>query len=93
MTSVEVSLADPLAQLIEGKNRLEVEAGTIGDMLSGIAGAYPALKSAVWPGKAGPSPFLAIFIDDEDYRLRDGLDTRVEPGSVSYTHLTLPTKA
>lgn len=82
MTSAELNLADPLAQLIEGKSSIEVESGTIGEILSRIAEEYPALRSAVWPGKAGPSPFLAIFIDDEDYRLREGLETKVQPGSV-----------
>lgn len=82
MPSAAVNLADPLAQLIEGKSTLDVEAGTIADVLKGIADQYPVLRSAIWPGDAGPSPFLAIFVDDEDYRLRGGLTSEVEPGSV-----------
>ncbi|MBQ71749.1 MAG: hypothetical protein CMJ67_02480 [Planctomycetaceae bacterium] len=82
MTSAEVNLADPLAQLIDGTSRLEVKSGTIRDVLAGIAQEHPALRSAVWPGDSGPSPFLAIFVDDEDYRLRGGLDTEVRPGSI-----------
>jgi adenylyltransferase/sulfurtransferase len=72
-----------------GNRAVAVEGSTVRGALEALLGRFPALAPRVLPDGELPS-FLNVFVDGEDVRLHDGLDTPVEPGA---TILLLPAVA
>ena len=72
-----------------GNRTVDVEAATVREALDQLVTAYPGLKARVLEGDGVPS-FLNVFVDGDDVRLLDGLDTGVATGS---TILLLPAVA
>jgi molybdopterin converting factor small subunit len=72
-----------------GNRTVDVEAGTVREALDHLVTTYPALRNRVLEGDGVPS-FLNVFVDGDDVRLLDGLDTAVATGS---TILLLPAVA
>ncbi|MGH2936144.1 MAG: MoaD/ThiS family protein [Gaiellaceae bacterium] len=58
-------------------------------MLENLVANYPSLRERVFEGDDLPQ-FLNVFIDQDDIRLRDGLDTAVPDGA---TVILLPAVA
>lgn len=80
----------PVLRAEAGGNRaVPVEGETVRASLEALLEQFPALTARVLPDGALPS-FLNVFVDGQDVRLLDGLDTAVEPGS---TILLLPAVA
>jgi sulfur-carrier protein len=72
-----------------GQRQLEVGATTVKGALEELVGQYPSLASRVFDGETVP-PFLNVFVDGQDIRVLEGLETEV--GS-SATILLLPAVA
>lgn len=72
-----------------GNRSVQVEATTVRGALQALVAEYPALESRVLEGDGVPS-FLNVFVDGEDVRLLNGLDTEVSADS---TVLLLPAVA
>lgn len=47
---VEVNLWSGLRALADGKDKVEIEAKTVGEVLTGLVQAYPALKDTIDAG-------------------------------------------
>ena len=78
-TSVAVRLPGPLLPLVNGEDRLDVQAATVGEALAAVAARFPAFGAKVLPGGEVAGAFL-IAIGDDDIRDFDGLSTAVRPG-------------
>lgn len=72
-----------------GSRTVDVEAATVREALDQLVATYPGLKARVLEGDGVPS-FLNVFVDGDDVRLLDGLDTGVATES---TILLLPAVA
>jgi molybdopterin converting factor small subunit len=72
-----------------GNRTVEVEGATVRGALEALVTTYPALGGRVIEGDGVPS-FLNVFVDGEDVRLLQGLDTELSAGS---TVLLLPAVA
>jgi molybdopterin converting factor small subunit len=72
-----------------GQRQLEVEAATVSGALAQLVEQYPGLHGRVYDGEGVP-PFLNVFVDGQDIRGLDGLETPVAPGA---TILLLPAVA
>ena len=59
------------------------------EVLENLVATYPSLRERVFEGDELPQ-FLNVFIDQDDIRLRDGLDTAVPDGA---TVILLPAVA
>jgi molybdopterin synthase sulfur carrier subunit len=71
----------PVLRTEAGGNRtVEVEAGTVREALDALVAAHPALTGRVREGDGVPT-FLNVFVDGEDIRLLEGLETRLGPGA------------
>ena len=57
-----------------GNRTIDVAAGTVRGALDELVAAYPSLAPRVLAGDGVPT-FLNVFVDGEDIRLLDGLDT------------------
>ena len=76
----EVRIPPVLRAEAGGRRRVTVEAATVHEALRKLVADFPALESRVLPGDAVP-PYLNLFVDGEDVRIREGLDTPIGPGS------------
>jgi molybdopterin synthase sulfur carrier subunit len=72
-----------------GNRNVEIDGGTVREVLVTLVETYPALGDRVFD--AGELPqFLNVFVDGSDVRLLDGLDTQIGDGA---TVILLPAVA
>ena len=72
-----------------GNRSVEVLASTVRGALDELVSAYPSLAPRVLADEGIPT-FLNVFVDGDDIRLLDGLDTTITAGT---TVLLLPAVA
>jgi molybdopterin converting factor small subunit len=72
-----------------GAREVTAEGGTVRELLENLTTRLPALGSRVY-GDGAIQPFVNVYVDGEDVRTRDGLDT---PVAVSSTVILLPAMA
>ena len=65
-----------------GEREVVAEGGTVRDLLDDLTSRFPTLE--------GKLEFANVYVEGEDVRTRDGLDTKVQPGS---TVILLPAMA
>ena len=70
----------------------EVEAGgqTVGDVLRSLADQHPATQSQLFSEEGELNRYVNIYLNDEEVRVLEGLDTEVGPGD---TLVILPAMA
>jgi len=72
-----------------GRRSVDVDASTVRDALERLVADFPSLGPRVLPDGVLPA-FVNIFVDGDDVRILDGLETPVRPES---TILLLPAVA
>jgi sulfur-carrier protein len=72
-----------------GARELEASGGTVRELLDDLAAQHPALGARVVE-EGELQPFVNVYVDGEDVRTRDGLDTPVRESS---TVILLPAMA
>jgi molybdopterin converting factor small subunit len=72
-----------------GAREVEASGATVRELLEDLATRVPALGTRVY-GDGAIQPFVNVYVDGEDVRTRDGLDTPVRDGS---TVILLPAMA
>ena len=80
MAMPEIRIPPVLRPDAAGNRTVAVEAGTVREALTALVSMHPALESRLLAGDGVPS-YLNIFLDGDDIRLLDGLDTAVSPAS------------
>ena len=78
-----------LRQEAGGNRSVEVSASTVRGALDELVAAYPSLAPRVLTDGGIPT-FLNVFVDGDDIRLLDGLDTTIDAAA---TVLLLPAVA
>jgi molybdopterin converting factor small subunit len=86
---VEIRIPPVLRTETGGARTVEVDGQTVGEAIAALVAAHPPLEGRVRDGDGVPA-FHNVFVDGEDIRLLDGLDTPVRPGA---TVLLLPAVA
>jgi molybdopterin converting factor small subunit len=77
-----VRIPPTLREQTGGQRELAAEGDTVGELLDDLMGRFPALEEQL--------PFANVYLEGEDVRTLDGLDTEVKPGS---TVILLPAMA
>jgi molybdopterin synthase sulfur carrier subunit len=72
-----------------GERELAAEGETVRDLLDDLMGRFPALRPQLVEGD-DIAPFVNVYVEGEDVRTLDGIDTEVHPGS---TVILLPAMA
>ena len=73
-----------------GAKELQAEGGTVGDVLRSLADQHPATESQLFSEGGELNRYVNVYLNDEDVRVLDGLDTSV---SDSDTVVILPAMA
>jgi molybdopterin converting factor small subunit len=78
----KVRIPPTLREQTGGQRELAAEGDTVRDLLDDLMSRFPALEEQL--------PFANVYVEGEDVRTLDGLDTEVKPGS---TVILLPAMA
>ena len=73
-----------------GAKEVEAEGKTVGDVLRSLAERHPATQSQLFSEEGELNRYVNVYLNDEDVRVLDGLDTGVKE---SDTLVILPAMA
>lgn len=63
----------------DGESKPTAEGATVREVFGALTATYPELQDKLFEGDQLRG-FLNVYVDDEDIRYLDGLDTKVEDG-------------
>jgi len=76
---IRLELLAPLSQYSENQRVLEYEGGSVQEVVEQLAKRYPRLRDQLYvPSSFTPREFINIFLNGEDIRGLNGLDTRLK---------------
>ena len=79
--TVTVRIPTPLRTATGGESTVEVEAGTVGEVVKALEAAHPGVAERILDDGGKIRRFVNIFVDDEDVRFAGGLETPVREGA------------
>ena len=62
---------------VGGEKELTAEGGNVGDILRAVAETHPDTQSQLFSADGGLNRYVNVYLNDEDVRVLDGLDTAV----------------
>jgi adenylyltransferase/sulfurtransferase len=77
---VSVLIPTPLRGFTAGHDRLDLEGGTVGEVLEALVRAHVGLKRHLLQEDGRPRNFVNIYLNETDIRYLGQTGTRVEPG-------------
>ena len=79
--SLKVVIPTPLRKFTSGAESVEVESGTLKEILDKLESKYPGLRGSVCDDSGSLRRFINIYINGEDVRFLDNLSTPVGDGA------------
>ena len=76
-----IRIPTPLRTATGGASTVDVEPGTVGSALASLEQAHPGVSERLLDDNGQLRRFVNVFVDDEDVRFAQGLDTPVSDGS------------
>jgi molybdopterin synthase sulfur carrier subunit len=77
-----VRIPTQLRNLVDNQSELSVDGGTVGEVLKALDAAHPGFGERVFDDHGKLRRFVNVFVDDEDLRFLQGLDTELTDRSV-----------
>ena len=78
--SLMVRIPTPLRRMTGGKDKVEVESNTLGEMVENLESTYPGFKERLVDENGDLRYFVNIYINGEDVRFLQGLQTSTSTG-------------
>jgi MoaD family protein len=85
-----VKIPPVLRASVGGAKEVEASGASVGDVLRSLAEQHPATESQLFSEEGDLNRYVNVYLNDEDVRVLDGLDTTV---SESDTIVILPAMA
>jgi molybdopterin synthase sulfur carrier subunit len=85
----KVRIPPTLREQVNGEREVLAEGDTVRDLLEDLIGRFPALRTQIVED-GDLAPFVNVYVEGEDVRTREGIDTAVRAGS---TVILLPAMA
>jgi sulfur-carrier protein len=79
-----------LRQAVGGAREIDASGGTVREVLDDLATRFPAVRSHLLDDSGDLNRFVNVYVNNEDVRLGDGLETSVSTDS---TVIVLPAMA
>ena len=79
--AIKVEIPAPLREQSGGNTEVQVQGATVGAALADLVKQYPALEPKLFQNGA-LRPYINIFVNDEDIRYLDEMDTAVKDGTI-----------
>ncbi|MEV8374870.1 MoaD/ThiS family protein [Kribbella sp. NPDC056861] len=78
--SVSVRVPTILRPYTQGVSEVSVEGGTLSEVLESLDASYPGIKSRVLDESGELRRFVNIYVDNDDVRFSEGLQTPIKDG-------------
>jgi MoaD family protein len=78
--TVEVRLPTVLRPHAGGATTVSAEGTTIGEVIESLVGRYPGMSGQVLTPEGSLHRFVNVYLNDDDVRYLDQLDTKVADG-------------
>lgn len=78
--AVTVRIPTTLRPLSGGASTVEVDAGSLSDVIKALDAAHPGFADRLLDEQGNLRRFVNVFVDDDDVRYLDGLRTNVPDG-------------
>ena len=75
-----VRIPTPLRTVTGGKATVTVDGSTVREVVKNLDAAHPGLGERVLDDNGEVRRFVNVFVDDEDVRFQEGLDTPLADG-------------
>ena len=85
----KIRIPPTLREQAGGQREVAAEGDTVRDLLEDLMGRFPGLRSQLVED-GDIAPFVNVYVEGEDVRTLEGLETEVRPGS---TVILLPAMA
>jgi molybdopterin synthase sulfur carrier subunit len=72
-----VLVPTPLRRLTGGQSKVEVDGADVGALISAIDSQFPGVADKVLDGDGNVKRFINVFVNDDEIRQLQGLDTPV----------------
>jgi molybdopterin converting factor small subunit len=80
--AVEVRLPTLLRPHVDGASSVSAEGATVGEVFAALTAQHPGLAGQLVDDQGGLHKFVNVYVDDDDIRYLDQLDTKVADGNV-----------
>ena len=77
---ITVNIPTPLRKLTNNLSEVELEAGTVGQLVDVLEGPYGGMAEKLLDEGGAIRRYVNIFVNDEDIRFLDGKDTPLNDG-------------
>jgi sulfur-carrier protein len=78
--TVSVRLPTVLRPQANGQSLVQQRGGTVGEVVTELVAAYPGLRANLLDDAGNVRKFVNVYVNDEDIRFLQQLDTPVEEG-------------
>lgn len=78
--AVTVRIPTTMRPISGGASTVQVEGGTLSEVLANLDGAHPGFKDRLFDEAGALRKFVNVFVADDDVRYLDGVDTKVPDG-------------
>ena len=86
----KIKIPPVLRGSVGGAKEVEAQGSSVGEVLRALASEHPATESQLFSEEGDLNRYVNVYLNDEDVRVLDGLDTGV---SESDTIVILPAMA
>jgi sulfur-carrier protein len=77
-----VRIPPVLRPSVGGDREVAVDGSNVGELLQALAEAHPETRSQLFGAEGELNRYVNVYLNDEDVRVLDGLDTGVGEGDV-----------
>ena len=85
-----VKIPPVLRESVGGEKQVAAQGASVGEVLRAVAEAHPGTSDQLFSSEGGLNRYVNVYLNDEDVRVLDGLDTAVAEGD---TLVILPAMA
>jgi sulfur-carrier protein len=85
-----IKIPPVLRASVGGEREVSASGESVGELLKDLASAHPATASQIFSGDGELNRYVNVYLNDEDVRVLDGLETPVADGD---TLVILPAMA
>ena len=77
-----IKIPPVLRASVGGEREVSAPGTSVGEVLHGLVQAHPATQTQLFGGDGELNRYVNVYLNDEDVRVLDGLDTAVGEGDV-----------
>jgi molybdopterin converting factor small subunit len=74
-----VRIPPVLRPSVGGEKEVAADGESVGDVLRALANAHPQTQSQLFSGEGDLNRYVNVYLNDEDVRVLEGLETAVGP--------------